>query len=101
MYSWQCWVFIAVCELSHAVASGGYSLVAARGLLIEVASLISESGLLSAQDSVAVARGLQSKGLVAPRHVESSQARDQAHVSCTGRRALYHWTIRKVLFVDF
>ena len=90
-----------MCELSHAVASGGCSLVAVRGLLVEVASLISESGLLSAQDSVVVARGLQSKGLVAPRHVEPSQARDQAPISCTGRRAPYHWTIREVLFVDF
>ena len=46
-----------LCELSLAVASGGYSLVAVSGFLTEVASLISESGLLSAQDSVVVARG--------------------------------------------
>ena len=90
-----------MCELSHAVASTGYSLVAVHGLLIEVASLISESGLLSAQDSAVTARGPLSKGLVAPRHVESSQARDQTHISCIGRQAFYHRTIREVLFVDF
>ena len=90
-----------LCELSLAVASGGYSLVAVSGFLTEVASLISESGLLSAQDSVVVARGLWSRGLVAPRHVESSQARDQASVSCNGRRALYRRTIREVLCVGF
>ena len=90
-----------MCELSHTVASEGYSLVALHGLLIEVASLISESGLLSAQDSVVTARGPLSKGLVASRHVESSQARDQTHVSCTGRRAFYHRAIREVLLVDF
>ena len=35
-----CWVFIAPCA-----ASGGYSLVAVRGLLIEVASLVAEHRL--------------------------------------------------------
>ena len=29
-------------------------------------------------------------GLVAPRHVEYSQIRDLTHVSCIGRRILYH-----------
>ena len=49
-------------------------------------------------DSVVAAPGLQSAGLVegcrgsvAPRHVESSQIKDQTHVSCDGRQMiLYH-----------
>ena len=35
---WLCWVFIAACELSLVVASGGYSLVVVFWLLIAVAS---------------------------------------------------------------
>ena len=34
-------------------------------------------------------------GLVAPRHVESSQTRDRTHVSCTGRQILYHSATRE------
>lgn len=41
---WLHWVFIAACGLSLVVESGGYSLVAAYGLLIEVASVV-EHGL--------------------------------------------------------
>ena len=37
-YFWLCWVFIAVHGLSLVEASGGYSLVAACGLLIAMAS---------------------------------------------------------------
>ena len=43
--------------------------------------------------------GLQSlwlMGLSAPQHVESSLTRDGTHVSCIGRRILYHWTTREV-----
>ena len=36
------------------------------------------------------------EGLVAPWHVESSQTRDQAHVSYIGRWILIHWTTREV-----
>ena len=38
-----------------------------------------------------------SMGLVAPRHVESSQTRDQIRVPCIGRQILNHWTTREVL----
>ena len=34
--------------------------------------------------------------LVTPKHVESSQTRDQTHVPCIGRQILYHWTAREV-----
>ena len=41
-YFWLHWVFIAALGLSLLVASRGYSLVAARGLLIAVTSLVME-----------------------------------------------------------
>ena len=57
----------------------------------------------SVQASVAVTRRLQSlgsgvwhTGLVTLQHVESSQARDQTFVPCTGRWVLNHWTTREV-----
>ena len=42
---WLHWVFVAARGLSLVVASGGYSSVAVRGLLIAVASLVEEHGL--------------------------------------------------------
>ena len=51
----------AVCRLSLVAASRGYSLVAVRGLLIAVASVVAEQRLYSAQasvDSVIVVHGL-------------------------------------------
>ena len=39
------WVFVAVSGLLLVEASGGYSLIAVRGLLIAVASLAAEHGL--------------------------------------------------------
>ena len=48
------------------VASGSYSLLTRCGLLVTVASLVEE-------------HGLGHMGLVAPRHVGSSQIRDQTH----------------------
>ena len=44
MYFWPCWVFIVMLKLSLVVASRGYSLVAVRGFLIVVASLVAEHG---------------------------------------------------------
>ena len=40
-----CWVFVVVHGLSPAAVSGGYSLVAVPGVLIAIASLVSEHGL--------------------------------------------------------
>ena len=40
-----CWVFVDEHRLSLVVASGGYSLVSVRGLLITVASLVVEHRL--------------------------------------------------------
>ena len=42
---WLCWVFTAACGLSLVAARWGYSLVAARGLLIAVDFLVGEHWL--------------------------------------------------------
>ena len=54
---WLHWVFVALgfCGASLVAASRGYSLVAVRGLLIVVASLVVEHGLCGAWASVIVA----------------------------------------------
>ena len=56
---------------SLAMESGGYSLVAAGGLLIATASLVKEHRLSGARVAVAVARGLSSCDTQAPEHVFS------------------------------
>ena len=57
--------------LSLVRASGSYSLAVVCGLLIATASLVGAPG------SRAPAQEWWCSGLVAPRHVESSQTRDQ------------------------
>ena len=54
---WLRWVFVALgfCGASVVAASGGYPLVAVRGLLIVVASLIVEHGFWGVWASVIVA----------------------------------------------
>ena len=53
---------------SLAVASGGYSLGAARRLLIAVASLVAEYGLYGARASVVAAPRLSSTGSIIVAH---------------------------------
>ena len=61
-----------------------------------VAPLVAERGLQAPGFSnggmwlSGVRPGLQSTGLVAPRHVRSSQIRDQTPISYIGRWILYH-----------
>ena len=51
MYFWLCWVFTASLRLSLVVErNGGYSLVVVRGLLIALASLVSQHGLSLCMD---------------------------------------------------
>ena len=45
IYFWLCWVFVAVQAFSLVAARWGCSLVAASGLLIAVASLVTEPRL--------------------------------------------------------
>ena len=47
------------------------------------------------------AQELHHTGLVALRHVESSQIRDRTPVPCTGVWILNHWTTREVLIIAF
>ena len=63
LYFWLCWVFVAALELSLAVASGSYSLIAVRRLLV------AEHGLYSLWVSVfavvahrALEHGLSGRG---------------------------------------
>ena len=45
------------------------------------------------------AQQLKLMALGDPRHMDSSQARDQTHVPCIGRWIPNHWTPREVLFL--
>ena len=77
---------LALCccaRISPDVASGGYSLVVVRGLLIAVASVVMEQGLQGTLASGAAAGRLwrtsaevEVPGLSAPWRVESSRIRD-------------------------
>ena len=82
-HSWLCW----------AIAAGLFSLVAAgRSCPLAGAHWLSLCWLLLSQrvDSRPRAQQFRLMGLVAPRHVGSSQIRDQTCVSCIGRWMLYH-----------
>ena len=57
-YFWLCWVFIATCGLSLAVAGRGCSLVVGCGPILVVASLVVEHRLKGMQASVVVVHGL-------------------------------------------
>ena len=79
---WLYWVFIAACGLSLVAGSEGYSLVTVPGILIAAASLVAEHKLQGTQASAVVAHGLHQLwcvGLVAPRHMESSQTKAGSH----------------------
>ena len=84
-------VFLDESRLFLVVASGGSSLVEAHGIIIIVASLVTEHKLSGMWASVAVAHCLRT-----PQHVASSQTRDPTHGPCIGRRILNRWTPRKV-----
>lgn len=80
MYLWLCWVS-TVAQALLWLQRAGAALFSGCRLLIAVPSLVSEPGLQSTQASEAVVCGLweqgaRGKGLVAPRRVELSQARD-------------------------
>ena len=77
------YLFLAVLSLHCFV---GFSLVAACGLLVGVASLVGKhSSVVWHTDSAA------------PWPVGSSRIRDQTCVPCIGRRILYLWTPKEAL----
>ena len=85
IYFWPRWTFISL-EGFPCLWAEGYCPLAVRGFLVAGASLIAECGLSSCGTT----------GLVALRHVGSSQARDRTHVPCIGRQILYHCATREV-----
>ena len=96
---WLRWTLVALCRLSPVVVTGGYSPVAAHGLLIAVASLVEGSGSRYSDYSSCSMQVQQSwlKVLVALWHVESSRTRDQTCVPCTGGRILIHCITKEIL----
>ena len=94
---------------SLVAASGGYSLTAVCTVPIAAASCcgaqargcadFSGCGTRAQQlwflGSRARAQQLRHMGLVALQHVGSFQIRDRTHVSCIGRRILYHGATRE------
>ena len=102
-FFWLCWVFVSVQGLSLVVASGGHSSSRCVGLSLLWPLLLQSTGSRRA-GSVVVAHGL-----VAPRHMGSSQTRARTHVPCIGRQFLNHCATReapvhlffRVLFVCF
>ena len=97
IYFWLCWVFVAVRGLSLVVASGGYSLSRYAGFSLWWLLLLQSTGSRRTGFSSCGTRAQQLwlAGLVAPRHVGSSQTRTRTCVLCTGRRILNHCTTRE------
>ena len=60
------------------------------------ASLVAEHSLQTRR-----LRSCGSRGLVAPRHVGSSQTRARTHVPCIGRQILNHCATREALPIVF
>ena len=83
------WVFVSVRGLSLVAVSGGHSSSRCAGLSLSRPLLLRNTGSRCA-DSVVVAHGL-----VAPRHVGSSQTRAQTRVPCIGRQILNHCATRE------
>ena len=85
------WIFVAVYKLSLVAESGGYSLVAAHGLLIGEVSLVAERKWLSCVQLFAIPWAIQSMEFSRPEHwvvcvafsfsTGSSQPRDQTQFS--------------------
>ena len=103
MLGLSCWV-----DFSLVAANGGHSPLGAHRLLIAVASPVAEHRLQETQASAVAAPGLHSTGLeVVPHRLSCStpcgifRTRDPTCISCTGRRILYHWAIRKALRTMF
>ena len=89
IYLWLCWVFVPV---------QGLSLVAASGVTLHRSARASHYCGLSccrAQAPDAQAQQLWLTGLVAPRHVGSSQTRARTPVPCIGRQTLNHYATRE------
>ena len=95
IHLWLCWVFVSVRGLSLVAASGGHSSSRCAGLSLQRPLLLRSTGSRRA-GSVVVATGL-----VAPRHVGSSQTRAWTLVPCIGRQILNHCATREAQVLQF
>ena len=89
IYLWLFWVFISVRGPSLVAASRGHSSSRCAGLSPLRPLLLRSTGSRRA-GSVVVAMGL-----VAPRHVGSSQTRARTHIPCISRQTLNHCATRE------
>ena len=95
IYFFLFWVFVSVQGLSPVAATGstlhhGVRASHHRGL-----------SYCRAQAPDAQAQQLWPTGLVAPRHVGSSQTRARTHVPCIGRQILNHCATREARLLNF
>ena len=94
-YFWLCWVFVSVRGLSLVAASGGHSSSRCASLSLSRPLLLRSTGSRRAS-SAGVAQGL-----VAPRHVGSSQTTARIHVACIGRQILNYCATREARSYTF
>ena len=95
LFFWLYWVFIPVCGISLVAVSRGFSFLWSTGSRC----LGFSSCGMQAQQLQFLGSGVQAPYLwclVAPRHVESSQTRNQTHVLCAGRLVPSQCTSREV-----
>ena len=91
-----------MCWLSLVAASGGYSLLRCAGFSLSWLLLLQNMGSRHVGFSNCGTQALEhrlsscgARGLVASRHVGSSQARGRTRVSCIGRWILNHCATRE------
>ena len=98
LFIWLCWVFAAACGLSLVMASGVYSWLRCAGFSLRWLLLLRSTGSrhVGFSSCGTWVQQLWHTGLVAPRHVGSSQTRAQTCVPCTGRQILNHCSTREV-----
>ena len=95
------YLFVAVLGLhccrgfSLVVLSRGCSLVVVNGLLVEAASLVWSTGSRFTGFSSCSSWALDTGSVGEVHRLSCYWARDQAHVFCTGRWILYHWTFKE------
>ena len=85
-------------DFSLVAESGGYSLVAVRGLLTVATSLVAEHRFWGMQASVVVASGLQSTGSVVGQGLRCSAARG-IFLHQRPNLCLLHWQVGSLLLV--
>ena len=96
--SWLRWVSVAARGLSLVAVSGGYSLLWCTAFSLRWLLLLQSTGSRRAGFSSCGmwAQQLWCTGLVAPRHVGSSQTGSRTHVPFPGRWILNHCATREV-----